>query len=72
MKKLFIVVILLAVLVFGTLAFTPVRAASALIACPPSVSGLRIPCTGGGIICVDKHGHLHRWHINTKFHCVAI
>jgi len=69
MKKRFIVVVLLAVLAVGLLSFAQTRAASALIACNPL---LHFPCTGGGIICIDKHGHLHRWHINTKFHCIAI
>ena len=46
----------------------------ALIACPPTASGLVRSCTGGGVICVDRQGHVHRWHghIPTGWHCVAI
>ena len=45
--------------------------AHALVACQPLV---HFPCTGGGIVCVDKHGHVHRWHgrIHDGWHCVAI
>ena len=44
--------------------------AHALIACPP----LHRPCTGGGIVCVDRHGHVHRFHghIHPGWHCIAI
>ncbi len=73
--KLIVVSVVIAVLLLALL--LPVAGAShaqALIACPPTASGLRLPCTGGGVICVDRHGHVHRWHghVPTGWHCVAI
>ena len=66
MKKLIVVFMLLLALVLPA-----VPHAQALVACP---SPFHRPCTGGGIVCVDKHGHIRRWHgkVHPGWHCVAI
>ncbi len=65
--KLIVVFALLLVLLLPV----AVGHAHALIACNPL---LHFPCTGGGIVCVDKHGHVHRFHgvVHRGWHCVAI
>ncbi len=75
MKRFIVKLIVVFALLLALL--LPVAGAShahALIACPPTASGLRLPCTGGGIVCVDKHSHVHRFHgrIHEGWHCVAI
>ncbi len=75
MKRFIVKLIVIAALLLALL--LPVASAShahALIACPPTASGLVRSCTGGGIICVDRHGHVHRWHghVPQGWHCVAI
>ena len=71
MKKLIVKLIVVAALLVALLLPVAVGHAHALIACNPL---LHFPCTGGGIVCVDKHGHVHRWHgrIHDGWHCVAI
>ena len=72
MKRFIVKLIVVAALLAALL--LPVASAShahALIACNPL---LHFPCTGGGIVCVDKHGHVHRWHghVHEGWHCIAI
>lgn len=67
MKKLIVLFTLLLALVLPA-----VPHAQALIACP---GPWHLSCIGhGGIVCVDKHGHIRRWHgrIHKGWHCVAI
>ena len=70
MKQLIIKLIVVAMLLLALLMPVAGRA-HALIACNPL---LHFPCTGGGIVCVDKHGHVHRFHghVPTGWHCIAI
>jgi len=69
MKKLIAKFIIVVALLLALL--TPVAAsgrAQALVACQPLV---HFPCTGGGIVCVDRHGRVFdRFHPHS--HCVAI
>src|SRR5258708_8839927 len=67
------IVKLIVIATLGTALLLPVASAShahALIACNPL---LHFPCTGGGIVCVDKHGHVHRFHgvVHRGCHCIA-
>ncbi len=74
MKRFIVKLIVVAIMLLALLSPVAVGHAHALIACPPTASGLRLPCTGGGVVCVDRHGHVHRWHghVPTGWHCVAI
>jgi len=68
MKKLVVKFIVVFVMLLALLAPAAVGHAHALIACQPLV---HFPCTGGGVICVDKHGRVFdRFHPHS--HCVAI
>ncbi len=71
MKHFIASVVLAAVLLLALLSPVAVGRAHALVACQPLV---HFPCTGGGVVCVDKHGHVHRWHgqIHRGWHCIAI
>ena len=69
MKQFIVKLIVVAVMLLALL--LPVAGAGnahALVACQPL---LHFPCTGGGVICVDKHGHVKR-HIKPQWHCIAI
>lgn len=69
MRK-FIVKLIVVTALLVLLAGLPVAVghAHALIACQPLV---HFPCTGGGIVCIDKHGRVFdRSHPHA--HCVAI
>ncbi len=69
--KRFIVKLIVVVLLLALLSPVAYGRAQALVACNPL---LHFPCTGGGIVCVDKHGHVHRWHghVHEGWHCIAI
>ncbi len=74
MKRFIVKLIVVAVLLLALLSLVAIGHAHALIACPPTASGLRLPCTGGGIVCVDRRGHVHRFHghVPPGWHCIAI
>ncbi len=74
MKQFIVSLALAAMLLLALLSPVAVGHAHALIACPPTAGGLVRSCTGGSIVCVDRHGRVHRWHghVPTGWHCVAI
>lgn len=71
MKRLIVKLIVVIALAVALLLPVASGHAHALVACNPL---LHFPCTGGGVICVDKHGHVHRFHghVPPSWHCVAI
>ena len=71
MKRFIVRLIVVVVLGLVLLPVAGGERAHALVACNPL---LHFPCTGGGIVCVDKHGHIHRFHghVHRGWHCIAI
>jgi len=74
MKKLFVKLFVVVALLLALLSVFAAGSgqAHALVACP---FPLHLSCAGhGGIVCVDRHGHHHRFHghVPTGWHCVAI
>src|SRR5258708_3301803 len=71
MKHFIASVVLAAVLLLALFSPVAVGRAHALVACQPLVHG---KSTGGGVVCVGKHGHLHRWpgQIHRGGHFIAV
>lgn len=72
MKKLIIKLIVVLILVLALfLSAVGANRVQALTACNPLI---HFPCTGGGIVCIDKHGHIRHFHgrIHDGWRCIAI